>query len=400
MTGLRVIQEFALAQELLFQIGDLWFDLQVLSDFDNKAQRYAQVGLDTGEFTSVSITGYTTFKENLMFIRRTRRAFDIIIRTYDRAKLFAELVDILFQVRRREVTESRDRIYGLLALINSAFAQPFEPDYTARLRDIFTEFTVRFIRESGSLELLLQSSKQTNSLTELPSWVPDYTSRYNFETERYRADANRRLGFKACGELQCAGLLQASRSLDLPGLFVDQIEHVGTINEYGRGKGDLPSIPLQQSRDWEALCVRVFPDSQKKAYVCGGSIWQAFCRTLFSSRPLEGHQNDSEYIYASFLQECRTENTTPTSAAQALWISIAKRRFIITRNGYVGLGPCDAKQGDDVYILGGGTVPFVLRTTPTSKEFTFVGDCYIEGIMYGEFANQHAPDEIKTVVLV
>ncbi len=37
------------------------------------------------------------------------------------------------------------------------------------------------------------------------------------------------------------------------------------------------------------------------------------------------------------------------------------RRFFLTHTGYLGLGPADMSSGDQVYLISGSKVPFVLR---------------------------------------
>jgi len=79
--------------------------------------------------------------------------------------------------------------------------------------------------------------------------------------------------------------------------------------------------------------------------------------------------------------------------------SIANRRFFQTTKGYVGLGPIGMQKGDEVYVINGSNVPFVLRkveqyslrTSTVAEEhvvpnptFHLVRDCYVHGIMNGE----------------
>lgn len=57
----------------------------------------------------------------------------------------------------------------------------------------------------------------------------------------------------------------------------------------------------------------------------------------------------------------------------------------MTDTGYIGLVPSSTEVGDEVHVLGGVTVPFVLRATAETQKYTLIGDSYIHGIMDGEF---------------
>lgn len=291
------------------------------------------------------------FNENITFIRRTRSVFVMGTGALRKAEISAEVVDLLFRVRRREVTEPRDRLYGLVALINSAFGHIFlDLDYTACLQDIFTDFSYALIHSSRSLELLTQSLSQTNALTGLPSWVPDFTSRYDFKTEQDRTSLARRAGFRACGKFDGGAVLRWPYSrpnvLQLPGLFVDRIEHVGMINEYAWTSGYyfFPAF-LQCLTDWGALCEQIFPSAREASYPTGGSVWHAFCRTMFNDNPPEGDCDDIEDLYASVVRESAQQGSmvAPRPAAVAIGRSIAKRRFLITQRIHrTGANQCRA----------------------------------------------------------
>ena len=61
--------------------------------------------------------------------------------------------------------------------------------------------------------------------------------------------------------------------------------------------------------------------------------------------------------------------------------------LIITEAGYIGIAPKDARPGDTVYVLAGGSEAYVLRHLPNAEpcpSFTLVGSCYLHGIMDGE----------------
>jgi hypothetical protein len=80
-----------------------------------------------------------------------------------------------------EVTDSRDRIYGMLGMVNpeSAYGRdhPIQPNYTKTVEEVYQDACQWSIRDSGSLAMLdLCDAPATNKLKKLPTWVPDFTS--------------------------------------------------------------------------------------------------------------------------------------------------------------------------------------------------------------------------------
>jgi hypothetical protein len=61
----------------------------------------------------------------------------------------------------------------------------------------------------------------------------------------------------------------------------------------------------------------------------------------------------------------------------------SQTRAFFTEKGMMGQVPPTAQTGDVIAILFGGEVPFVLRPVDGDK-FTFIGECYVHGLMYGE----------------
>jgi hypothetical protein len=54
--------------------------------------------------------------------------------------------------------------------------------------------------------------------------------------------------------------------------------------------------------------------------------------------------------------------------------------------GYLGLGPRSAECGDEVWLLQGARVPFVLRKN--GEKFKLVGETYLHGFMDGRMARE------------
>ncbi|KAI0014503.1 heterokaryon incompatibility protein-domain-containing protein [Xylariomycetidae sp. FL0641] len=66
--------------------------------------------------------------------------------------------------------------------------------------------------------------------------------------------------------------------------------------------------------------------------------------------------------------------------------TVSRRRCLFTTSsGAIGWGPSTMRVGDEVHVLPGGKTPFILRATcPRYMESQLVGDCVLQGVMYGE----------------
>lgn len=51
--------------------------------------------------------------------------------------------------------------------------------------------------------------------------------------------------------------------------------------------------------------------------------------------------------------------------------------------GNIGRGPISASKGDEIWVLAGGKVPYILRPMGNNN-YEFIGEAYLDGIMYGE----------------
>ena len=80
-----------------------------------------------------------------------------------------------------------------------------------------------------------------------------------------------------------------------------------------------------------------------------------------------------------------------------------QRCFCTTEKGFFGLVPGKAEIGDEVAILNGGNVPFILRPFETGNEqelvYRLVGDGYFHGLMHGEASSLDTYDERDLVIV-
>lgn len=79
-----------------------------------------------------------------------------------------------------------------------------------------------------------------------------------------------------------------------------------------------------------------------------------------------------------------------------IYIASFRRKFFLTKSGHMGFG--NPQVGDEVWVLFGGRVSFVLRPNEDGSTFSMIGDCYLHGFMDGE-AMVDVETKTRTVVL-
>lgn len=68
--------------------------------------------------------------------------------------------------------------------------------------------------------------------------------------------------------------------------------------------------------------------------------------------------------------------------AQALKRYLIRRKFFITKLGYMGIGPLALQEGDMVCMIPGCKVPLLIRSEADYRRL--VGMCFVWGLMDGE----------------
>jgi hypothetical protein len=77
------------------------------------------------------------------------------------------------------------------------------------------------------------------------------------------------------------------------------------------------------------------------------------------------------------------------------------RKMFRTKSGSLGMGPKSVMEGDEVWVLPGAKVPFVLRSFEGGREpkrYTFIGEAYVHGYMNGEAVREGRKFEVFGLV--
>jgi hypothetical protein len=331
-----------------------------------------------------------------------------------------ELTKCLHKCRTSQCRDPRDHVYGLLGIMTAMFGADFlKVNYTLSIADVYTDFTRKLITTTKSLVLLNLCDQSCNSLSGLPSWVPDLSSVFsqpdahnrlgyytNFEanTSRYNSVQPIRQGSQS--DQRNRGASHTSPATQRSSMLLKCSGHVfATVTQIGECVRSMATYLAKQEaatiiEGWQKL----LPDST-----------DAIVRTITMNE--WGH-------HAVRLEECCEALRGASDAGpntpklrETIQSMIGGRRLVITDFGQIALCPRQSRKGDVLAILDGGRVPYVLRSsskvarrssTPTSQSggrfgwgtprrqdrvasdvkgnnrYVLIGEAYVDGIMYGE----------------
>lgn len=140
----------------------------------------------------------------------------------------------------------------------------------------------------------------------------------------------------------------------------------------------------------------------------GPEIPDSFWRTLVADRGPDGSNTPSWYpkACANSFSKRRRFLKTDEEIVNCVWntdecvksetleflrrvqATTFERRFMVTERDTIGLVPADAYRGDMICMLWGCSVPVILRDLGEQK-CRLIGECYVHGIMHGEFLEKH-----------
>ncbi|KAL5313475.1 hypothetical protein ACEPPN_019208 [Leptodophora sp. 'Broadleaf-Isolate-01'] len=318
-------------------------------------------------------------------------------------------------------TDPRDKIFALFSMadgIKSTLTNAFRelnPTYADSVAEIYTKATRSILSHESTLDLLCRRYDRSFDKTpNLPSWVPDFVLRGTFK-DNFGIPINTALKdspYKAANDtkVQIFWLIVAGQTmLATPSYRVDTIAEVGLEWDpvhYGKVMLDWSSLVTRRIQDsyvtgerlssafWRTCVKNVSQSGEFPAPRSCGRLFSAYTwgtlRTEFPTDDLYDEQFVNT-ILVEMLMESFQNTWRDNELLESLdWIMTpATRRFFVTEGGYMGLCNKSVKAGDQVHVLSGGHVPFILRPveakgTGTSNCYSFMGDTYVHGIMNGE----------------
>ncbi|KAM0268902.1 hypothetical protein ACHAQH_009862, partial [Verticillium albo-atrum] len=400
------IQEVGLCPDAVFQCGSKMVKVEVVLSayhiFYASITRLVNKMPDAATLKTLTAAQDGNLS-SILLSRRHRQKFD---KEHVGGENLLSLLRRFFVERTALATEPRDRIYGLLGLAIDSERLGIVPDYIDD--DPGPSFTVaaRAIIQDGWLELLsyAQFPKET-ALEGLPSWVPDWRPMLERSFCLGRVSAKDHL-FAAAGENNVDLVPTESTSvLGIRGYIVDTIEQVtATWNNFSDHAEVLSNLNDGRRLFELALAKEdpIYDNAQRR----GEALWRVPIGDLYllDDQDVCRPPSNVKFHYDRYVSLMEMSVGYSTAGPEELMAILAKSRHFqkqatsyqnatlnlsgkrpfLTENGFLGMCPDGAQAGDVVVVLTGSRIPHVLRPVQGGERFSFVGEAYCDGIMYGE----------------
>jgi hypothetical protein len=240
-------------------------------------------------------------------------------------------------LRSRDCADPRDKIYGLLGIASPTLAAGIQPNYSLPVEAIYRDTFLAHVEITKRLELLHHCDLKKRRIVG-PSWVPDWSWS---ATEL----APPVLNVQVCtGESRAHLNIISTDVLEVIGVHYDTVQAV---------KGEAPDSydkALSAIPAW----AQELPD--KKIYITGERIFDAFAATICMGRSAERYPHDVNFpSLAEWVKTVRAIVSTFKGGASEDMLSrkdivnvihkIRGRAMIITRKDYLGLAPVGVQPG-------------------------------------------------------
>ncbi|KAI5927095.1 heterokaryon incompatibility protein-domain-containing protein [Camillea tinctor] len=332
-----------------------------------------------------------------------------------------QVIELFKTSRIMKATNPRDKVYAFLDLAkrpcyNTTKPHPgrreLEPKYQLRVEDVYLEASWYLLLTEQNLGLLSSSEEYSGVKKHMPSWVVDWEAPNvtgSFITPLHEPDW--RASGDSTWEVPESKLYQSS--LPVRGWKISTIS-AAVQGAFCPSKAALVAADTPEIYQWasdtqsrvEALwrtlvadhvdrqnpalphCEQIFrrewawqlEDARRKCEEGSTSASQDAKETL------QRFQHAEDKLHICPEESTDTERPFPTNelSFMARYERTNFRRTVFrTDANYLGNGPRQLKVGDQVWILAGAKVPFILRPQACGG-YQLVGEAYVHGVMRGE----------------
>jgi hypothetical protein len=245
----------------------------------------------------------------------------------------ASFRDVMEWSRIRETSDAKDKVYGILGIVDPSFAKEIVPQYATSRDEVYRDTFLAHLRFSEQMDLLPQCELDKRSSG--PSWVPDWFERKSNRSFEYLYSAS---GARSRSETKytppnmlevsgiCCATVAASVSLRVDTLGATRVKLNDILAKLKhQGRTIYPTGQTLEDAIAATFCANLiaarFPDTAEAKNL------QDWKNTLFGTGAVKEEESILDEPVPHFL------NFTYA------------RLLFMTDEGYVGLGPLATQEG-------------------------------------------------------
>jgi len=304
----------------------------------------------------------------------------------------------LGRFKEAKKSKQHDRVYALLGLLDREIVARIPVSYELPWWKMYIEVGKLSLQNSDHFDLLAQCQSAWRP-EDFPSWCPNFSAENEatpFIYECYFA------GYR--WDMPCTPHIEFPTEHEshilVRGASFTTIKSVAKVPEKGMGEDvlerRLESLYEMSRRMEECLEMarQVIPES------CFQPVPEAFLRVLIAD-VLQGHRTGHSFemlkaMWASAQAwlsciirngdtsslDAETNNAAHTFLDSVIHVCLF-RRFFVTADYRLALGPDQVDVGDQVLIIKDAHMPVVIRAHETSGVYRMLGPAYVRGLMKG-----------------
>ncbi|RDW58772.1 hypothetical protein BP6252_13248 [Coleophoma cylindrospora] len=316
-----------------------------------------------------------------------------------------KLLKLLCATRHCGATDPRDKYFALLSLLEESRKENLHADYMQDTSSVYIELAVYLLKSAG-VEMLCAVQDPCLPLSKLhrrlPSWVPDWRNDNGLVPSiMLYQSGSMALSAGGSKHLLQAQLLQLDPSvatwshLEVAGIELGSISALSVAC-------NRETQPLDEIlEEWQKFFYKdtMAPRSKElNSFFYTLSFGYAFSprddacyqkprqienRISVQDLVLRSQHNPSLFPRGEEVDEeaASAEYRSRLFRGQVVTATHMRRLFRTTTCD-VGMGPAHADSGDVVCLFFGMAVPLLLRRC--GEHYRFIGECFIDGVMYGE----------------
>jgi len=264
-----------------------------------------------------------------------------------------DFLDLLEFSDTFDVTDPRDRIFGLLGL-RTRDSDPdsgelfIKPNYESSVSEVYENVVAKLLVDQKKIQVLSFVQHDSVIPSDKKSWTIDWDKRVHYvfgQEARKTSDMPPAVCKPVCGVPNCVAI---------QGIAVDEIG--STMSD---GADSTLSKDIDMARRLKTLMGKLQEEYSSEAVAWTLTAGYSTCWTLVNDHGahLTEYNAFSEW---DFGQGAPASGSDIYPYFQLVMIVLSPRRLFTTTKGLLGLGPMIMQEGDIVSVLFGGNVPYVL----------------------------------------